>query len=47
MSEIVPDRIRGLLLHDPRFCESNRVLTTTEAAPARANSASTSMSQYA
>ena len=33
MSEIVPDRIRGLLLHDPRFCEANRVLTTTEAAP--------------
>lgn len=33
MAEIVPDRIRGLLLHDPRFCEANRALTTTEAAP--------------
>ena len=31
--EYVPESLRGLLLHDARICEANRISTTSEASP--------------
>ena len=33
MAEVVPTTIRGLLLHDARICEANRISATSEAGP--------------
>ena len=33
MAEVVPTVLRGLLLHDARICEENRITTTTAAGP--------------
>lgn len=33
MAEYVPESLRGLLLHDARICEANRISTTSSASP--------------